>query len=117
MAFPPPATRSPSQSAGGSVVRLEQEPETDDAGEPDEADADRDAVEVALGHRRPAETAGHPASEHVGQAAPTALVQQHEQDHQHAADDEQDLENGDHAGILTDALLNETVGGQRTGMS
>src|SRR3954467_41209 len=97
MAFPPPATRSPSQSAGGSAVDLEQESETDHTGEPDQADADRDPVEVALGHRRTAQAARDATTEHVGEAAPTALVQQHEQDHQQAADDEQDLENGDHA--------------------
>src|SRR4051794_35335791 len=87
MALPPPAM---------SVAGLQQEAQPDDAGEPDQADADRDPVEVALGDRGTAESAGDAAAEHVGQAAATSLVQKHEENHEEARDDEQDLEDGDH---------------------
>src|ERR1700741_1774000 len=78
--LPPMALSPPAMSVAG----LQEETETDDAGEPDQADADRDPVQVALSDRGAAQTAGDTAAEHVGQAATATLVQQHEQDHQDA---------------------------------
>ena len=77
----------PGQSAG-----LEQQTERDDAREPDQPDADRDAVEVALGDRGSTEAARDPATEHVGEPAAPALVEQDQQDQQQAGEDEQDGE-------------------------
>src|SRR6478735_7338355 len=86
MAFPPPAMSSPSALVG------EQQAQRDDAGEPDDADADREPVEVALGDRRAAQRAGDTATEHVGEAAAATLVQEDQHDHQEAGDDQDDRE-------------------------
>ena len=54
--------------------------------------AHRDPVEVALGHRGPAQTRRHSATEHVGKPATPALVEQDQQDQEQARDDEQRVE-------------------------
>ena len=56
----------------------------DDADEPQQADQDRDAVEVALGDRGGAEGRRDATAEHVGQAAALALVQSTSTHHQQA---------------------------------
>lgn len=104
----PDCTSSASHKLSSSVIRksgaldLEQEPKTNNTGKPDQADADRDPVQVALGNRRTSETTRNAATEHVGQAASTALVQEHKNNHEDAGENEENLKYGDHAGILTD---------------
>src|SRR3954451_125881 len=105
IALPPPATLcAPVETFLGvkrvkrlrSAVGLQQQTQSDDAREPDHARTDRDPVEVALGHRGTTQTAGHAASEHVGEPAAPAFVQQDEQDQQEAGQDEQHGEGENH---------------------
>ena len=81
-----------------AVADLHEQPERDHGGAPDDAGADRDAVEVALGDRRPTEAAGHATSEHVGESAAPALVEQDQEDEEQAREDEQHGQCEDHGG-------------------
>src|SRR4051794_19523456 len=100
MAFPPPATVRLLRGSlsGKSVAGLEQEPEPDHARDPHQSDANCDAVEVALRHGRAAQSTGHTAPEHVGEPATAPLVEEHQQNHEQARDNEQDLEDDNHGG-------------------
>ena len=60
---------------------------------PGDAEDDREAVQVPLGHAGGAESGAHAAAEHVGQTAATALVEQDEQGQQEAGDTQEDLQN------------------------
>src|SRR5689334_16354733 len=92
IAFPPPGI------AGAPSLLLvgQQQAEGNYARKPDHTDTDGDPVEVALCDRRSSERARHSAAEHVGQAAPTALVEQDEHDEQEARGHEQDREEQSH---------------------
>ena len=50
-----------------------------------DTDTDGEPIQVALRHGRSPERAGHTTAEHVGQAAPATLVEQHEQDQQNSS--------------------------------
>ena len=63
---------------------LQQQAEPDDADEPDQADRDRQPVEVLLHHGRPTQRGGDAATEQVGQTAALTAVQQDQQDEQQA---------------------------------
>src|SRR3954451_20679931 len=75
---------------------LEDQPEADDGGEPDDSDDDRDAVQVALRDRGAADRRARTATEHVGEPSALALVQQDQHDHEQARDDEHSPEYDDH---------------------
>src|SRR3954453_2847650 len=99
MAFPPPATLpAPVSGSVWSAAGLQQQPESDDAREPDQARTDRDAVEVPFRDRGTAEPARHTPTEHAGEPTASALVQEHEQDQQQAGQDEQHGKGDNHGG-------------------
>jgi hypothetical protein len=73
-------------------VELGDETEYDDRRDPDEAEYDGDAVEVALRDARGTEVRGDAAAEHVRQAAAATAVKQDQQSEKQAGDPQDDLE-------------------------
>src|ERR1700691_4242231 len=65
-----------------------QPAEGDNAHEPQDTEEEGDPVQVPLDDRGGAEGGGHPAAEQVRQAGALTLVQQDEQDHHEARDDQ-----------------------------
>src|SRR6266702_2149514 len=84
--------------AGRQDYRLviNQPAQGDNAHEPQDPEENRNAVQVPLDDGRRAEGGAHSASEQVGQAAALTLVQQDEQDHHQAGDDQDNGEPDDH---------------------
>jgi hypothetical protein len=76
----------------GSAGELEDEPKYHNAGDPDQAEDDRDAIEVTFGDPGGAEVRGDSTAEHVGQAATATAVEQDEQGQQKAHEPENDLQ-------------------------
>ena len=78
-------------------MELGNEAKDHDARDPQEAQDDGDAVQVALGNTGRTKGGGHTAAEHVGDAAAATLVQQDEKRQQKAGNTQQylhdDLEN------------------------
>ena len=75
---------------------INQEAEGDNAHEPQGPEENRNAVQVPLDDGRRTEGGTHPAAEQVGQPAALTLVQQDEQDHHEAGDDQDNGEPDDH---------------------
>jgi hypothetical protein len=80
-------------------AELEQQSESHNAGEPDDARANRDAVEVAFSDGRAAEARRHTTAEQVRQAAAPPFVEQDQQHEHEAREDQQDRERGNHVPV------------------
>src|SRR5215472_14352277 len=76
---------------------INQPAEGDNAHEPQDPEENRNAVQVPLDDGGRAQGGGNPAAEQVGQPAALALVQQDEQDHHEARDDQDNGKPDDHS--------------------
>src|ERR1700710_33870 len=77
-------------AGSGCVSALEQDAQQDDAGDPDQPEGDREAVEGALDDAGTTEVGGETASEEARETAALAAVEQNEHDHRNGRDDEHD---------------------------
>ena len=85
----------------GEAAVLDLQCDADDADDPDADDEQRQPVEVLLHHCRSREAGLNAATEQGGQTAALGAVQQHQQDHQDAGDDQRDLQAEFHGGQTT----------------